>query len=557
MSNKLRVGIILDDCKQPEFIWDFINKSKLGKYFSIELLVIQKKNVKENSLFNKLFSHLKRKGLKSLIRRISFSLIEVLEKTIFKSNKELTNFYKKYDLKKINIKKLSVYPNISKSGFIYKYSKNDLEKIQDENLDVLVRGGSGILRGDILTLCKYGIISFHHGNNDINRGGPPGFWEVYNKEPSTGFIIQKLKNELDGGDVLFKGEIMTSSIYSINMARLITKANIFLFKILEKIGKNNSLPQIYPVSPYDRLLYRIPSTTVQIRYILKTLTHNLKKILRKIFNKSYRWGVGYQFTDDWQNAVLWKSKIIDNPRGHFLADPFVIFKKNKYICFVENYSFKAKKGHISAYEINKNGYLYLGDALKEDFHLSYPYLFEHNDSLFMCPETSKNNDIRIYKCVEFPLSWKLHKILIKNIDACDTNIFFHQKKWWIMTNVDSSNIGDHNSELHIYYSDSLDSQEWIPHPANPIIFDSNKARNGGLLKKNGDLYRVFQVQDWDFYGKSIGIAKIETLTEKNYSEKIIHEVQPRFFENIDGIHTYNFDEGLLTFDFIKKNNGAK
>ena len=155
------------------------------------------------------------------------------------------------------------------------------------------------------------------------------------------------------------------------------------------------------------------------------------------------------------------------------------------------------------------------------------------------------------------MSWKLHKILIKNIDACDTNIFFHQKKWWIMTNVDSSNIGDHNSELHIYYSDSLDSQEWIPHPANPIIFDSNKARNGGLLKKNGDLYRVFQVQDWDFYGKSIGIAKIETLTEKNYSEKIIHEVQPRFFENIDGIHTYNFDEGLLTFDFIKKNNGAK
>jgi methionyl-tRNA formyltransferase len=80
----------------------------------------------------------------------------------------------------------------------------------------IYRGGSGILRGDILTLCKYGIISFHHGNNDINRGGPPGFWEVYNKEPSTGFIIQKLKNELDGGDVLFKGEIMTSSIYSIN-----------------------------------------------------------------------------------------------------------------------------------------------------------------------------------------------------------------------------------------------------------------------------------------------------------------------------------------------------
>ena len=49
-----------------------------------------------------------------------------------------------------------------------------------------------------------GIISFHHGDNNINRGGPAGFWEVFNEEPSTGFIIQRLTEELDGGDVIFK-----------------------------------------------------------------------------------------------------------------------------------------------------------------------------------------------------------------------------------------------------------------------------------------------------------------------------------------------------------------
>ena len=35
------------------------------------------------------------------------------------------------------------------------------------------------------------------------------FWEVYNKNPSTGFIIQKLNEELDKGDVLFKGSVIT------------------------------------------------------------------------------------------------------------------------------------------------------------------------------------------------------------------------------------------------------------------------------------------------------------------------------------------------------------
>ena len=66
------------------------------------------------------------------------------------------------------------------------------------------------LKGEILNICRLGIISFHHGDNNFNRGGPPGFWEVFNREPSTGFIIQRLTEEIDGGDVIFKGKITTS-----------------------------------------------------------------------------------------------------------------------------------------------------------------------------------------------------------------------------------------------------------------------------------------------------------------------------------------------------------
>ena len=70
---------------------------------------------------------------------------------------------------------------------------------------MIIRGGKGILTGKILNLCRLGILSIHHGNNEINRGGPPGFWEVFNKEPSSGFIVQRLTEELDGGDVYVKG----------------------------------------------------------------------------------------------------------------------------------------------------------------------------------------------------------------------------------------------------------------------------------------------------------------------------------------------------------------
>ena len=57
----------------------------------------------------------------------------------------------------------------------YTYDDSDLEKIKSANLQLLVRGGRGILRGKILTCCPNGIISFHHADNDVNRGGPADF----------------------------------------------------------------------------------------------------------------------------------------------------------------------------------------------------------------------------------------------------------------------------------------------------------------------------------------------------------------------------------------------
>ena len=47
--------------------------------------------------------------------------------------------------------------------------KKDIDNIKFLNLDLLIRAGSGILKGDILNVCKNGIISFHHGDNDIYR----------------------------------------------------------------------------------------------------------------------------------------------------------------------------------------------------------------------------------------------------------------------------------------------------------------------------------------------------------------------------------------------------
>ena len=39
----------------------------------------------------------------------------------------------------------------------------------------------------------------------------------------------------------------------------------------------------------------------------------------------------------------------------------------------------------------------------------------------MIPESHQSKDIRIYKCTKFPLKWKLHGILMKNVSAVFTD----------------------------------------------------------------------------------------------------------------------------------------
>ena len=47
------------------------------------------------------------------------------------------------------------------------------------------------------------------------------------------------------------------------------------------------------------------------------------------------------------------------------------------------------------YELSEKEYVFIGTALEESFHLSFPYIFEFNNDIYMVPESSKNRDIRL------------------------------------------------------------------------------------------------------------------------------------------------------------------
>ena len=81
------------------------------------------------------------------------------------------------------------------------FSPNTLDNLIEEKPLFILRLASGIVSGEILNWPTHGVISLHHGDNRINRGGPAGFYESYTKQ-TLGITCQILNNSLDGGKVL-------------------------------------------------------------------------------------------------------------------------------------------------------------------------------------------------------------------------------------------------------------------------------------------------------------------------------------------------------------------
>ena len=558
---KLSVGYLVDDGYQPSLVYDLIEKSKSAEHYSIDYLIVQR-FAEDKNLIKRAYRLFKKRGFLKFVAAACFKAILALERRIFVKDPKFKSAFDMYHVDTFHVPKIYVRPLKSTSGLVYRYREEDLETIKNLNVDVLLRGGSGIPRDGILKVCEFGIISFHHGNNDANRGGPPGFWEVFNREPSTGFVIQRLPDELDDGDaqvacdvidrdVLMRGSIATVSPYARNLAQIYKKSNIFMHRFLEDLGKTRILPQFLPKSPYAHQLYTMPSLYVIALYQIKTLITMTRRLFNRLGGKDQRFGVAYQFAENWQSSVLSRSNIIANPPYRFLADPFVFRRGDLDVCFVEDYDFRTKRGKISVFKISGNKYEELGPALDEPFHLSYPFIFTVDNELYMCPETGEIREIRLYKCTEFPLGWSFHKTLMKDVSAVDTNIFFFKDRWWLLTTIDSSEIGELCSELHVFYSDAFDSDAWTPHAKNPVIFDSERARNGGFFRDGEKLLRVFQRQGFDQYGESMGIAQITDLGTETYSEEIVSRIEPRFAPKIVGTHSFSYYNGLLAVDFVK------
>jgi hypothetical protein len=542
--SKTRIGLIVDDEYLDYTLFNLIERSRTSNNYSIEYLLVQCK--RERSLIDKF-----PKNFERFLSSLLFSFIQKFEFFIFKRSSGAFLLKEKRPYTSFNIPIIKLFPHVSQSGLYYSYIDDDVQQIKSLNLDALIRGGSGILRGSILQVCRYGVISLHHGDNRKFRGGPAGFWEVLFKSPSTGFIIQKLNHILDGGQILYRGSITTQTTFSANQYRILKVGNHFLHLVLNNL-------KFYVESknevnfPYDSVLYRLPTLSYQIDYLAKSYWSVFSSILNYKLGYQVNWNFGFVVNDQigWSGIELRKIIPVPNKNNSFFADPFIISHNDKSYCFVEEYSRLEKKAFISVFVLSKKSCSYIGPVLNEKFHLSFPHVFKMDDEFFMLPETCQNGDIRLYRCLDFPMRWELSHVLVNNVSAADSTVFYFDNLWYLFTNIDSANIGDHSSELHIYFSDDLKNESWSPHPCNPVVHSPIGARNAGsIIILDGMIIRPSQAQGFNNYGESIFLNEIELLNPTSYKERRLTEIEAKFMKNIKGTHTFNVNQYHSVVDY--------
>ncbi len=538
----VRIGLLMNSYRINYSYYHIIESLVNSGYAEVTLVVLNKKEKKITA--GKIFNNL---------NNLFFQLYQRIDSKLFKPKHNVLNTKDSSTLLK-NVAVIETDP-LTKNYFQW-IPEEDILKIQEHKIDVFIRMGFKILKGPILNSSRHGVWSYHHADNKVNRGGPPGFWEMFYENPVTGVIIQVLSEDLDNGKVLSKtfGATHKYSLYG-NRNSMYAKGMFLLPRLVENLYQHpekfvtitDSFPEIY-----NHPLYTGPTNFQVLQFLLKIIPNAVYKSLRQVFYRN-QWFLLYGFTkNQTPQSSMRKLKKLFPPKNTFWADPHVIFRNANYYIFLEEKFFNASKAHITVLTMDEKGKVINSQkALELPYHLSYPFIFSYNGSDYMIPETSANKTIELYKCEEFPAKWKLEKVLMKDIVAVDCTLHEHDGKWWMFFNSVSHPAVSKNDELYIYYADTPFGP-WKAHQQNPVISDVTRARPAGSLFRYGNkTYRPSQDCSVT-YGYGIRINEILELTTENYSEKETDFIEPLWDDSIHGVHSFAFINNLTLIDGFRK-----
>jgi len=538
-SPDFRITVILDSTRVSKYVINFCEWAISCGNIKLTVLLISPLDTRKNF-------EVKQKRLKRVIVNYGFVLINKIESHLLNSHKSNRD----------HLDEFHIYQNQDSAKFnssdnIKYYQACDLENYDHNSADLVVDFTSGGAPKEILVRARFGGVIFQNPALNTEEKNWLGFEEVLKSKDLTSLEIWICNKEYPLGSMVVNQSIPTKHFFLLNQAALFLRRNYHLRLIIKRLISENSYPLIHKrIESSDNFKASV-TTFDQVHYLMRQVQKYIGRKIRYMFKRNrVTWNVGF-YKGTWDNFENVLYERLFNPKGHFLADPFVVSTLEGTFCFLEDYDFGLRKGAIACYQLDLDEPKRLGLVLDEDFHLSFPYIFEFESKLYMCPETSEIGEIRLYECTQFPNKWDYVKTIIPNVNAVDSMIFSHQDLWWLLTNVDPMGSDDFAAGLFLFSTDNPLLGKWVPHPENPV--HPRNSRNGGILYNNGEVYRVGQVKLFFEYGSSTTINKITNINRVHYSEECVAQYFPKNNSKIVGSHHLHSNQKFTIFDFLQPN----
>lgn len=427
----------------------------------------------------------------------------------------------------------------------YRESLDDktLSALRRYEVDVLLRFGFGILTGDILSVPRYGVWSFHHGDPERYRGAPPGFWEIHNGDAVTGVILQRLTDTLDGGIVLHRGWFKTNAAsYPKALDRILYGAAHFVARALADVRRDPTLLEKPPLAQCGSI-YRYPRTRAMLTFFRRTMQSWFANQFRSLFAHQ-QWTIGIvdkngrEWLDEIANSKVRATSVswLPETKGRFLADPFVASSAaapQECAILAEDFDWANDRGQIVSLEWATD----IGpprSAIQRGCHLSYPYAFEYAGNLYCVPEMAEDRRVTLFRLEPGERQWVAERTLIDGFPALDPTVFQHGGRWWLLCT--SADTGP-NEYLYCWYADDL-TGPWLCHPCNPLKVDIRSARPAGHpFVHRGELIRP--AQDCSrIYGGGITFNRVTKLTPDHFNEEPFGVLMPENQVYTAGLHTF-------------------
>lgn len=240
----------------------------------------------------------------------------------------------------------------------------------------------------------------------------------------------------------------------------------------------------------------------------------------------------------------------------YSADPFGIWKDGHLFVFFENFDYRTAHGTIGLHVLDANlEVIDSGIVLHEDWHLSYPFVFEWAGDMWMLPEASASGSLTLYRSRAFPWAWEPAAVISLDPVPIDATLLEAHGSWWMFYSPAGS-ARDRLTQLHLAQAPTP-LGPWRTHGPAPFYADGNGARPGGTAFEHQG-HVVLPVQDCRrSYGSGL---KLLTITDLGTAAPVtvagtLIEPPPYAAPFCEGCHTLSA-AGPVTLLDVKRRRGS-